>query len=304
MLSSITLKLRLIITGSLFVAALLALFALPGETGAASTQPAQGQPADKPSTNTAGSAPPAAGPSLEELSNQAANPNAPLTQLQLRNVIAPRLPGFDGTGNVLQLQAIVPVKPHEITPFPLIMRFNFQVATVPKPIDQTALGNFQFFAQGVQTQSWGSWGIGFTVSAPTETFSKIPSGPWQLGPAAGIIYTGIEKLVLGGVVQNPISLTAKSGQSSNQLSFEPSITYTLPGGWYFGYPDFAWTVNWQNHGAVSFPVGLQVGKIILIGKQPFSVNIEGGYNAVRPHNGNGVPRSMIGIEFTALFPGL
>ena len=289
----------------LFLAAVCLVSLSPArEAGAASAQPAAGDSADRPSSNTPSSASPAAGPSLEELSNQAANPNAPLTQLQLRNVIAPRLPGFDGTGNVLQLQAIVPIKAHQITPFPLIMRLNVQVPTVPKPIDQTALGNLQFLAQGVHQQSWGSWGLGFTVTAPTETFSRIPSGPWQLGPAAGIIYSGIENLVLGGVFQNPISLTAKSGQSSNQLSFQPSITYTLPGGWYFGYPDFAWTVNWQDHGAVSFPVGLQVGKIILIGKQPFSVNMEGGYNAVRPHNGTGVPRSMIGIEFTALFPAL
>jgi hypothetical protein len=295
---------RLLIQRSLLAAAFLILSALPRAGGVVSAQPVAGPAAAQPSTSSATSALPSAGPSLEELSNQAANPNAPLTQLQLRNVIAPRLPGFDGTGNLLQLQAIVPVKPHQITPFPLIMRLNFQVPTVPKPIDQTALGNLQFFAQGVHQESWGSWGLGFTVSAPTETFSRIPSGPWQLGPSVGIIYSGIENLVLGGVFQNPISLTAKSGQSSNQLSFVPSITYTLPGGWFFGYPDFAWTVNWQDHGAVSFPVGLQVGKIILIGKQPFSVNMEGGYTAVRPHNGTGVPRSMIGIEFTALFPAL
>ena len=295
---------RLLVKGLFVAAVCLVSFSLAREAGVVLAQPAAGPAAGQPSTSSASSAPPAAGPSLEELSNQAANPNAPLTQLQLRNVIAPRLPGFDGTGNLLQLQAIVPVKAHQITPFPLIMRLNFQVPTVPKPIDQTAIGNLQFFAQGVHQQSWGSWGVGFTVSAPTETFSRIPSGPWQLGPSVGIIYTGIENLVLGGVFQNPISLTAKSGQSSNQLSFVPSITYTLPGGWFLSYPDFAWTVNWQDHGAVSFPVGLQIGKIILIGKQPFSVNMEGGYNAVRPHNGTGVPRSIIGIEFTALFPGL
>ena len=105
-----------------------------------------------------------------------------------------------------------------------------------------------------------------------------------MGPAAALIYTGIPNLVFGGVFQNPIPVGA--GQTS--LVFTPSITYSLPDGWYAGYPDFDWIVNWGK-GAVTFPVGLQVGKVIHIGRQPFSTSLQAGYNVARPANGTGVP---------------
>ena len=160
------------------------------------------------------------------------------------------------------------------------------------------MGSTQYFAQGVFNQSWGSWGAGFSVVAPTDTFTGIPQPKWQVGPAAAIIYTGIPNLVFGGVFQNPIPV---GSNHSSSLIFEPSMTYSLPNGWFAGYPDFNWTLNW-NGGAVTFPVGLQVGKVFQIGRQPFSTSLQAGYNVARPANGTGVPRMLIGFEFTALFP--
>jgi hypothetical protein len=246
-----------------------------------------------------------AGPSAEQLSDQASNPNAPLTQLQLRDVIAPRLPGFDGTGNLFQMQAVVPVKAHDLLPFPVTMKLTIPITILPEPVNQTRLSPIQFFAQGVFKESWGSWGLGLTLTAPTSTFSGVPKGTWQLGPAAAIIYTGIDNLVLGGVFQQPISLYSRSGATTtDQLVFNPSITYSFPGGWFAGYSDFAWTVDWRHNNNVTFPVGLQVGKIVHIDQQPFAPSAEAGYNVIRPTDGAGAPRWMIGIQVTALFPQL
>ena len=247
----------------------------------------------------------AQGLSAEQLSHEASNPNVPLTQLQLRNITAPHLPGFHGTGNAFQMQAVVPVKPHELLPFPIISKLTIPITTLPTPVGQTRLSPIQFFAQGAFNESWGSWGLGFTVTAPTDTFSGVPKGTWQLGPAAAIIYTGIDNLVLGGVFQEPISLYSKSGATStDQLVFTPSITYSFPGGWFAGYPDFNWTVDWRHNNDVTFPVGLQVGRVVHVDRQPFSLSVEAGYNVIRPSNGTGVPRWSIGLEFTALFPAL
>ena len=179
---------------------------------------------------------PGAAPSPEQLSSAASNPNAPLTQLQLRNVAAPALPGFGGTGNVLQLQGILPLKPSALIPFATIMKLTVPLASLPAPVDQTTLGSIQYFAQAVFNESWGSWGAGVSVVAPTDTFTRLPRPSWQVGPAAALIYTGIPNLVFGGVFQNPIPVGA--GQTS--LIFTPSITYSLPDGWYAGYPDFDW----------------------------------------------------------------
>jgi hypothetical protein len=108
--------------------------------------------------------------------------------------------------------------------------------------------------------------------------------------------------VFGGVFEDPIPVGSGSrkGQSSS-LSFTPSMTYTLPDGWFAAYPDFNWSANLDS-GGLTFPVGLQVGKVFQIGKQPFSTSFEAGYNVVRPANDTGVPTLLIGIEFTALFP--
>jgi hypothetical protein len=247
---------------------------------------------------------PGAALSAEQLANAAANPNAPLTQLELRNVVTPALPGFNGTGNALQFQAILPLKPFAVVPFPTIMKLTVPIVTLPGPVNQTALGPTQFAAQAVFGQSWGSWGIGFTVVAPTDTFTGLIRPKWQVGPAAALIYTGIPNLVFGGVFQSPfpVGSGSRKGQSST-LSFEPSMTYTLPDGWFAGYPDFNWSLNLDS-GGFTIPVGLQVGKVFHIGRQPFSASLEAGYNVVRPANGTGVPKSLIGIEFTALFPAL
>ena len=285
-------------TGRSGVAVCLAA-ALALNTGMAAAPDPQAPASDKASTSPAGA------PSAQDLAAQASNPNAPLTQLQLRNVTAPRLPGFNGTGNDFQMQAIVPIAPSEFIPFALITKLTVPIVTIPDPAGQTELGNTQFFAQGVFKESWGSWGIGFSLVAPTDTFKGVPSQGWQIGPAAAIVYTGIPNLVLGGVFQNPITVDIGSFQSrSNALLFTPSITYTLPDGWFAGYPDFNWTANWKDKGSVTFPVGLQVGKVVHIGRQPFNLSVEAGYNVVRPSNDTGVPRWMIGLEFTALFPGL
>jgi hypothetical protein len=246
-----------------------------------------------------------AAPSANQLSNQAANPNSPLTQVQLRNITAPRLPGYEGTGNELQLQAVVPIQAHELLPFATITKITIPVATLPEPVDQTALGPIQLFSQAVFGESWGTWGVGFTVTAPTDTFDDVPEGTWQLGPAAAIIYTGVDDLVIGGVFQQSVSLsTPPEGEGANELTFTPSITYSLPEGWFVGYPDLDWTLDWKNDADFTFPVGLQVGKVIQIGGQPFAASLQAGYNVVRPTDGTGVPRWMIGVELTALFPAL
>jgi hypothetical protein len=126
--------------------------------------------------------------------------------------------------------------PSELVPFPIITNLTVLLNTLPQPVGQIVPGPNRFFAQAVFNASRGSWGAGLALSAPTSTFSALPRRTWQAGPAAAIIYPGIHHLVLGGVFQNPINVQVGPHRSSNTaLSFTPSITYTLPRGWFAGY---------------------------------------------------------------------
>ena len=149
---------------------------------------------------------------------------------------------------MFQIQGILPLKPSALIPFPTIMKLTVPLTSLPAPVDQTTLGDIQYFAQAVFNESWGSWGAGFSLVAPTDTFTGLQRPKWKVGPAAALIYTGIPNLVFGGVFQNPIPVGAGSRKGQSSLSFTPSITYSLPDGWYAGYPDFDWTVNWDSGG--------------------------------------------------------
>ncbi len=241
--------------------------------------------------------------SNQALAGQANNPNAPLMQFQLRDVMAPRLPNADGTGNLFQLEAVVPFRPLEFFPLPTIMKITAPVAvTVPEPVGKTGFGNLQFFDQAVFEESWGSWALGVSAVFPSADTKVLGQQTWQAGPAAAIMYTGVEHLVVGAVFQNPVSLNSSSHRTkSNALTITPTLTYNLPDGWFLGYTDFNWTLNWEDNGAATIPLGLQGGRVFNIASQAVSFSLEAGYNVSRPSDTN-TPRWMIGIEFTLLFP--
>lgn len=241
--------------------------------------------------------------SSQGLAGQANNPNAPLMQFQLRNVIAPHLPETDGTGNLLELEAVVPFRPAKYMPFPTIMKVTLPVAvTLPDPVGRTGLGNLQVFGQAVFKEAWGSWALGVSLVFPTADSDVLGLQTWQAGPAAAFMYTRVKNLVVGAVIQNPVSVNSTSHRpASNVLAITPTLTYNLPRGWFVGYSDFDWTFDWEANGDATIPLGLQVGRVYGIGSQPVSLSLEAGYNVSRPDDSS-VPRWMIGIEFTLLFP--
>ena len=241
------------------------------------------------------------GPS-PSLADQANNPNAPLMQFQLRDVVAPHLPNADGTGNLLELEAVLPIRPLKFFPFPTLIKITAPLVTVPDPVGRTGFGNIQFFDQVVFKEPWGSWAVGIALVFPTADTKALGEQTWQAGPAAAIMYTGTRNLVAGAVFQNPASVSSSSHRSeSNALLITPTLTYNLADGWFIGYSDFDWTFDWESNGDATIPLGLQGGRVYNIGRQPVNVSLEAGYNVVRPDD-TSTPRWMVGLEFTLLFP--
>jgi hypothetical protein len=234
------------------------------------------------------------------LANQANNPTAPLTLVQFRDVFVPSLPGYDSAANVMQIDPVFPIFPSRLVPFEQLMKLTLQVPTTPRPGSQTGFGDMSVFDLVSIKQSWGRWGFGPALVFPSASSTQLGQGKWQAGPAVAMIYTGIENLTAGAVVQNPISFAGDPGRPPvNALSLTPTLTYNLPQGWFAGYSDFEWTFDWRQSGSVTIPIGLQVGKIFRIGKVPVSLSLEGAWMAVRPSD---APEWLVALEFSVIFP--
>jgi hypothetical protein len=61
--------------------------------------------------------------------------------------------------------------------------------------------------------------------------NPLGNGKYQAGPAFALIYTGIKNFTVGAV--------------------------NLNDGWFVGMTDYTWSFNWEDGGAVIFPLGVQ-----------------------------------------------
>ena len=186
------------------------------------------------------------------------------------------------------------------------------VISLPSPVNKSGLGDLQFFDLVSIKQSWGRWGFGPALVFPTATSKQLGAGKWQAGPSFALIYTRVENLTVGAVLQNPISFAGDSSRPAvNNLIITPTFTYNVPGylipgywkhGWFVGLSDNNMTFDWRNGGAGTIPLGPQVGRVFHIGEQAFSASIEAGGTVKRPKNTPN-PGLIIGIEFSIIFKG-
>jgi hypothetical protein len=251
----------------------------------------------------AAAAPVSAASSPQALANQVNNPTAPLTILQFRDIYAPTA-SLPYARNIFQLQPVIPIGPFDWLPFVQLMKITMPfVETTPGSGGETGLGDLTLFDLVTIKQSWGRLGVGPYLVVPTATGNTLGAGKVQLGPSVGLIYSGIENLLAGAVLQNPISFAGqKSRPTVNQLIVSPTLTYNLPEGWFAGLTDYSWTFNWRTNAsnAPFVPLGIQVGKVVRIGKQPVSLSIEAARAAWKPESGPD-PGWIIGFEITPIF---
>jgi len=238
-----------------------------------------------------------------EVANRVNNPAAPVTFIQLRNVLLPGVSGTDGVVNEFQIQPVLPMGPFAALPFLQLMKVTLPFPSLPSPSSVAGFGDLQVFDLVSIKQSWGRWGFGPALVFPTASDALLGQGKWQAGPAVALIYTGIKNLSAGGVFQNPISYAGSSDRSDvNSLIYTPTLTYNLEGGWFVGMSDFNWTWDWTSGGAATILVGPQFGKILRIGKQTVSLSIEAGGAAMEPSTSPSTGW-IIGIEFSPIFKG-
>jgi hypothetical protein len=247
----------------------------------------------------------------------AADFNDPLTtlpQLFLQNAYTPAIYGTEAVTNRLIARLIVPRIPRfSLFPFVQLIRPSLSLATVPtgKGKDtKTAFGDMSLFDLLVLPwpgrESGLLMGFGPVFVFPTATDDLAGQGAWQVGPAFAAIYKGIAGLLVGCLLQNPISFayTSSDRKPLSTLLVQPIILKHLWKGLYIKSADATWTFTWRDGTPDTVPISLGLGWVIPRGNAPaFNFFASGEWTAYRNH-APVAPQTTVRIGMTVAFPGL
>jgi hypothetical protein len=270
----------------LVAASILLLFPRPNEAAdpAATTAPAEGE---------------AQGESLTEVNKKLTNPVSSIWSLsfQQNNYY---LDNPDRWQSNLQFQPVMPValtrewnlitRPvfqlFNSTPFPDV-DVNPRTGAPKVEIDRTVgFGDIillEMFSPSPAIA--GNWllGIGPTFIFPTASSDFTGQGKWQAGPGALVGYLSKE-WILGAFVQNWQSIGGDSSRpGTNQMNLQPIAAFFFGEGWSIGYSGNI-LANWEadSDNVWTVPIGLDINKVVKLGKLPVKVGFAGQYMPVHP----------------------
>jgi hypothetical protein len=250
----------------------------------------------------------------EKLELQFTDPLSTLPQLLIRDSYSPATYGTNVQTNQTILRPIIPrVPPYSLLPFDQLIRPTFSLVTVPSSHggSRTEFGDTVVFDLGVlpwpdrKTSGW-LVGVGPAFIFPTATSASAGQGAWQAGPALGAVYSGIPGLLVGFVLENPISFAYTSPHRPPQdtLIFQPVLAFHLWGPWYLRSAEATWTMGWRYHSPTVIPMSLGIGRtFVRPGLPPMSFFVTGQstlYRQFAPIT----PQTTINFGLTIAFPGL
>jgi len=211
-------------------------------------------------------------PPRENLEEQFVDPLTTLPQVFIKDDFSPVNYGTDVRTNQVVARILVPrIPPNTLLPLVQLVRPTFTLVTVPVPRGgtRTDLGDMQLFDLAVSpwppAETGLRLGLGPTFVFPTATSKLAGQGAWQAGPAFAAVYTGVPRLLVGFLLQNPISFayTSANRRSQNNLAFQPAVLFNLWDGWYLRSADATWIYGWQPHSPSLFPLSLGVGRVMV-----------------------------------------
>jgi hypothetical protein len=250
-------------------------------------------------------------------SQLAADFNDPLTtlpQLFVQNAYTPVNYGTEAPANRVIARLIVPRIPRfSLFPFVQLIRPSVSLVTVPTgpgKDTRTEFGDMALF--DLLVPPWpgkhSDWitGLGPIFIFPTATDRLAGQGAWQVGPAFAAIYKGRPGLLLGCLLQNPISFayTSSDRRPLSTLLVQPIIVQHVWRGLYVKSADATWAFGWHEGAADTLPLSLGVGYVIPRGREPalnFFSSVE--WLAYRNH-APVAPQTTVRIGMTVAFPGL
>ena len=127
------------------------------------------------------------------------------------------------------------------------------------------------------------WGAGPTFIFPTATNDALGQGKYQAGPAAVGLYMG-KDWIFGTLAQQWWSFAGDGDrESTSQANIQYFIQYLFGDHWQIGMtPNILidWKEDQKNRFTV--PVGLGIGKLVMIGPLPVKFTVEVDYMAIHP----------------------
>ena len=231
--------------------------------------------------------------------NQANNPLAPISALNVQDVFAPSLYGVGGTANTLFVRPVV------TTSF-MIVRATLPIATAPtgdpmRPDPPSGLGDASLFdvflvpspLEGLQL------GLGPLFVARTATDTALGTGKWQAGGAAVVVATPSPVLLLGALVTYSHSF-AGDGQRPTQSFLSPQafVIAQIGAGYYVRSTPIA-TFDLVA-GNYVVPFGLGVGKVLKAGTTVINAGLEPQITVL--HHGVGEPSFQLSATLNFQFP--
>ena len=226
----------------------------------------------------------------EELAKAAQNPMANMISVPIQNNTNFKWGPLEKTQNVTNIQPVIPFNLTE--DWLLISRTIAPIIYQPELIEgqgsEFGLGDInQALFIGPSDPGSVIWGVGPIFMLPTATDKRLGAGKWGVGPA-GVALTMRGPWVFGALVQNIWSF-ADSGDSDrddvNQFLMQPFVNYNLGDGLAIGSSPII-TANWKAPSGEQWtvPIGVQVSKVIPIGKLPINWILGGYYNVEKPTN--------------------
>jgi len=237
----------------------------------------------------------------DDLAKASQNPVGDLTSFPLQ---------FNfNSGGALQSRTQLLLNVQPVMPLPLDERWLLVARTVvpyvntpmPDGTRQTGIADIQeqmFFTP--RTPGGVVWGLGPILSVPTATNDATRTGQWALGPTGvGLVTTG--RWVVG-VLANQLWRIAgdNNGAPISQFLLQPFINFNIPKGWSISTSPII-TANWSaaDGDKWTVPLGIGVGKITAIGRQPVSIGMQYYHNVERPDLG---ATNQFRFVFSPLFP--
>ena len=178
----------------------------------------------------------------------------------------------------LILQPIIPFKTWKL---PHIMRITMpfigsnSIFSAPNPDSVgNGIGDLVIVDVMLGKLKNGRWGLGPVVGVPTASPKSLGSGNWLLGPAAVIIAKS-GKFQYGGLAQGFFSVSHPSDRKKvNVIALQPFFSYSLPKNWGIGLSEVSFNYDLELNTWVVLPIGVNVDKLVKIGKQPFRLFVQ------------------------------
>ncbi len=247
----------------------------------------------------------------QRLEQDFTDPLTTLPQLVARDSYSPATYGTNVQTNQVIIRPLIPrVPPQTLLPFPQLIRPTFAVVTVPSSRggSRTEFGDLALFDIAVLPlpgrESGLLMGVGPAFVFPTATSRSAGDGAWQAGPAFGVIYKGVPWLLVGAVIQNPISFayTSPNRPPQNNLQIQPVLAIHLWDKWYLRSAEANWNIGWRSHSATTIPLSLGIGRtLVRPGLPPMSLFVTGQWTAYR-QSAPVTPQTTINFGVTMAFP--